>query len=297
MPRSSTCIFGEVLLDRFPGGHRVPGGAPFNVAWHLSAFGEPAHLRSAVGDDAEGQEIRSAMIDWGMDISGLQTDPDCPTGEAAVTLADGEPGFEIPAERAFDRIREQRPPAGFDLLYHGSLALRSPQSAESLERLRAAAPKWVFMDANLRAPWWEREQVLALAGRADWVKLSRAELALLAGADPGQDPEPLALAFREAHDLTGLVVTLGPEGALGLLAGEAPIRVGPQAATDPLDPVGAGDAFSAVLILGIVRGWPFAQTVARAQAFAVRILGQRGATAADPGVYEPFIEDWGLAPL
>jgi len=32
-------IFGEVLFDQFPDGQQVLGGAPFNVAWHLQAFG------------------------------------------------------------------------------------------------------------------------------------------------------------------------------------------------------------------------------------------------------------------
>ena len=67
------CIFGEVLFDHFPDGRRVLGGAPFNVAWHLQAFGEAPFLVSRVGDDEEGDEVRSAMRAWGMDPAGLQT--------------------------------------------------------------------------------------------------------------------------------------------------------------------------------------------------------------------------------
>ena len=33
-------LFGEVLIDQFPEGQRILGGAPFNVAWHLQAFGQ-----------------------------------------------------------------------------------------------------------------------------------------------------------------------------------------------------------------------------------------------------------------
>jgi hypothetical protein len=62
-------IFGEVLFDCFPGGRRVLGGAPFNVAWHLRAFGAAPRLISAVGDDPQGEQVRRAMQDWGMDTS------------------------------------------------------------------------------------------------------------------------------------------------------------------------------------------------------------------------------------
>jgi sugar/nucleoside kinase (ribokinase family) len=63
MSATRPCIFGEVLFDHFPDGKRVLGGAPFNVAWHLQAFGEAPRFISRVGDDAEGDEIRTAMRD------------------------------------------------------------------------------------------------------------------------------------------------------------------------------------------------------------------------------------------
>ena len=64
MSAARLCIFGEVLFDHFADGKRVLGGAPFNVAWHLQAFGEAPHFISRVGDDAEGDEIQAAMRDW-----------------------------------------------------------------------------------------------------------------------------------------------------------------------------------------------------------------------------------------
>jgi fructokinase len=61
-----------------------------------------------------------------------------------------------------------------------------------------------------------------------------------------------------------------------------------------VDAVGAGDGFASVLILGLIRNWPVQQTLDRAQAFASAIVGQRGATARDPGFYAPFLDDWRL---
>ena len=56
-------LFGEVLMDQFPDGQCVLGGAPFNVAWHLQAFGLAPQFISRVGKDAPGETIRQAMID------------------------------------------------------------------------------------------------------------------------------------------------------------------------------------------------------------------------------------------
>ena len=60
----SPAIFGEVLFDCFEDGSRVLGGAPFNVAWHLQAFGCKPLLISRVGDDPMGKLIRETMLQW-----------------------------------------------------------------------------------------------------------------------------------------------------------------------------------------------------------------------------------------
>ena len=77
---SRICIFGEVLFDLFPDGRRVLGGAPFNVAWNLQAFGERPLLISRVGTDGNALSVLSAMQVWGMDASALQTGPGAATG-------------------------------------------------------------------------------------------------------------------------------------------------------------------------------------------------------------------------
>lgn len=297
MPQGQVCVFGEVLFDRFPDGHAVLGGAPFNVAWHLQAFGQGPRLLSAVGSDAPGCAIRQAMAEWGMDLRGLGIDPDHATGEVVVSLAGGEPSYDIRPDRAFDHIAPPGGDLGCALLYHGTLALRGPRSAGTLEALRAGGPSRIFLDVNLRDPWWCRDQVLALVAGAHWVKLNREELDLLQGdgaPGAGQDLAARAAAFRASHGLEGVILTLGAGGALAVSADSGPLSVAPPGPVAVVDAVGAGDAFAAVGILGLRHGWPLAKSLERAQAFAVRILGQRGATAADLALYAPFIEQWGL---
>ena len=300
MHHTPVCIFGEVLLDCFADGRQVIGGAPFNVAWHLSAFGETPRLLSALGEDPEGQRIRDAMADWGMDLSGLQSDPDHPTGLVRVHDEAGEPSREVPPECAFDHIRRVRGDPHCALLYHGTLALRGARSAATLNALRAQGPDLIFLDCKLHAPWWSTARLAPLLRGAHWVKVDRAAFGLIAdGADGAADDRDLAAraaAFRAEHGLTGLIIDLGAAGTLAVTATEAPLRIGPVAGAVPMVPAGAEDAFTAVVLLGLRHQWPLPDTLERARQFASCIGACEGSTVLDPGRYEPFIDQWGLAP-
>lgn len=288
----SPLIFGEALFDCFPDGSQVLGGAPFNVAWHLQGFSTAPCFVSRVGSDALGERIVAAMTDHGMDLSGLQRDPDHATGLVQVSLTGGEPSYDIVSDRAYDHIDAgvlpEVPPGA--LLYHGTLALRQPTSAAALAALCAEGDPAVFIDVNLRAPWWDTTLVIALLERARWVKLNADELALLAPA--GDNVEARARALCERHQLDLLFVTLGAQGALAMAADGQVERVAPGGAVEVVDAVGAGDGFASVLILGLLRDWPLALTLARAQAFAQAIVGRRGATVSDPGFYADWLAQW-----
>jgi fructokinase len=289
------CIFGEVLFDHFADGKRVLGGAPFNVAWHLQAFGEAPRFISRVGDDAEGNQIRAAMRAWGMDLGGLQTDPERPTGKVAVSIKNGEPTYDIVEDCAYDAIDAAAVAASTanlscQLLYHGSLALRHELSRAALLQLAAAKPRTLFVDVNLRTPWWQREAILDMLQLASWAKLNEDELALL-----GRNAQDLMLEpaeFLREFDLQGLLVTRGAAGAELHTVGDEFLQVNPDRNVVKVDTVGAGDAFSAVMILGLVRKWPLQMTLQRAQEFASKIVGQRGATVSDPDFYQSIAENW-----
>lgn len=287
-------LFGEVLFDRFPDGAEVLGGAPFNVAWHLRGFGENPLLVSRVGADEAGRRVRQAMAAWGLDTSALQTDPDHPTGTVRVDVEGGEPRFHILPDQAYDFIRQDElpEPGGAACVYHGSLALRRPESAAAWQALarRVGAPVPVFLDVNLRPPWWRREDVQDWIGRARWVKLNREELDQLAPA--GEDAMGRAEAFLALYRLEGLFVTLGEAGALALTARGERKRALPDTSLPVVDTVGAGDAFAAVCLLGRARGWSLALTLDRALSFAGAVVGVRGAVVADRAFYRPFLDAW-----
>jgi len=285
------CLFGEVLFDHFPDGKSVLGGAPFNVAWHLQAFGQSPYFISRVGDDPEGKAIREAMHDWGLDTGGLQTDQKYSTGRVDIRFEDGEPVYDIVEPCAYDLIEvAQGDSVKCRLLYHGSLALRDPVSSQSVESLHACGPETVFIDVNLRPPWWQPERVLDMVRQAHWIKLNINELDLLY---PSREMiASRCSAFILEYGLQGIVLTKGSAGAEVFTAEGEHYQVQPETDIELVDTVGAGDAFASVMILGLKEGWPLEISLQRAQAFASLVVGQRGATVSDPGFYSRFVNDW-----
>ena len=285
-------VFGEVLFDRFPDGSVVLGGAPFNVAWHLQAFAAAPLFVSRVGDDPLGRQIRASMLAWDMDCSGLQLDSAHPTGTVEVRLEDGEPSYDIVSPRAYDFVDAgSLPPLpGSGILYHGTLAQRHAESRSALLRLREASGLPVFVDVNLRVPWWDRDTALNSLSRARWAKLNQDELnALVPEADE------LADQVRRLLDSTGLQLVIATRGARGAVAWSregAVAEVVPRAGAVVKDAVGAGDAFASVLMLGLLRNWALDTCLERAQSFASALLGVRGATVEDPAFYQRFRNAW-----
>lgn len=293
-------IFGEVLFDTFPDGHAALGGAPFNVAWHLAGFGLAPLFISCVGEDEQGDRVRAVMQDWHMDAIGLQRSRHHPTGKVAVSIVNHEPHFDILADQAYDHIdagavRNALTDVQASLIYHGSLIARGGESGQALHAAIEAAHAPVFVDVNLRPPWWQRQAVEAMLMDATWAKLNHGELAALSGCEDGGPAEckQAAEAFRTRFNLAALVVTFGAAGALFLTdAGEAGLAKA-EAVRNFQDSVGAGDAFAAVTILGLQRGWPWRQILERAQAFAAAVCAIRGATSPDEALYRKFLRRWG----
>ncbi len=284
-------IVGEVLFDVMPDGTRVLGGAPFNVAWHLEAFGLRPLVVTRVGHDESGDEVLAAMDAWGMDTSGVQRDDAHPTGQVQVDLQDGEPTFHILADQAYDHIDGDsavRSAAGgaFSLLYHGSLICRGDISRSALNGIKKGSGLPVFVDVNLRAPWWERDDVIASVRHARWVKLNEGELDVLAGGSDAATAE----AFRVGHGLEVVIVTRGDRGAV-VVASDGTFEALPPTEVQVVDTVGAGDAFSAVFILGLTRAWTAALTLKRAVTFAAAVCTVPGATTMDSSLYSRFADE------
>lgn len=296
---SCVALFGEVLADVFPDGH-ILGGAPFNVARHLQGFGLNPVMISRTGNDALREELLAEMNARGMDTSGIQCDPQYPTGQVTVHMDAGGHRFEILPYQAYDYIH-----AGVthmltmsikpDLVYFGTLAQRNMESRLALDNFLNDARSPRFLDLNLRAPWYDKHTVRRSLLRADIVKMNEDELGALAVLLrlPGKSLPELAMAMLKRFNLKLVVITRGEQGAWQLNASGELQETGPQAMAQPLqDTVGAGDAFAAVYIVGHLQGWEASLTLTRANQFASALCAIRGAAPHDLAFYQPFVQEW-----
>ena len=300
---SRVAVFGEMLVDRFDSGP-VVGGAPFNVARHLAAFGEAPLMIGAVGDDADAARIGAEVERFRMRRDGIQVVPGRATGAVDVkTRPDGTHEFSIQRDCAWDLIAEQ--PAYVALqalasdgwLYGGTLALRSPASRTTGLALLDAHRGRKFLDLNWREGHVDVGTALEAVRRVDVLKVNDEELAMLCGWLGAErlrdDTAGQAAAVLTRLDLEMLLVTCGPAGALAFGRGGACIA---RARSDrPLrivDTVGAGDGFAAVALTGLLRGWAPATMLARADEFAGHVCEIRGAVPADLSAYRAWSASW-----
>jgi len=276
------------------------GGAPFNVAWHLTGLGLRPLMVTAVGSDGPGREALDRMARWGMSTRGVQLDAWHPTGRVMATVVDGEPKFEIGSEQAYDYIDAASAvtalaQAPVSLVYHGTLALRSDRSWDAVKDLLQATGAPVFVDLNLREPWWTSHRLRWCLETATWVKLNEKELATVTGEPCGDRDACIqgALGMATAHGVKGVMVTRGGWGALAVVDGSVfEARAAPVDPLELVDTVGAGDGFSAVACTGILEAWSVEDMLRRGNDFASDLCRIRGATTEDPSLYKRHRERW-----
>ncbi len=284
--QSNLVVFGEVLFDCFPDGRRVLGGAPFNVAWGLQGFGHAPLFVSAVGDDADGAQIRSRMAEWGMRQEALQTHPSLATGDVQIELHDGDARYEICEPRAWDAIED----CGIEAsgwLYHGVLALRDDVSRSCFEALVQRSRPRRFFDVNLRPPYDSLDQVRHWMTGVDWLKLNDDELAQLLGREAidFSDCSASVQQLRETYGIRNVLLTGGSQGArlIGEV-GEFACLPAPKP-RELVDTVGAGDSLAAFTLHGILTGMPVEAILPKACGFAAQVCGMTGATTTDRDFY------------
>ena len=283
-PRPTILCFGEILWDFLPEG-LFPGGAPFNVAYHLHRLDTNVRLVSGIGRDRLGDELHRRLDGWGIDTSLIERHRGLPTGTVIAAVSNqGDARYEIARSVAWDQIMATedsvRAATRSDAIVFGSLAQRSRFNQNSLDRLLQVLPDnaWRVLDVNLRAPHDDLALVRGLAHKANLLKLNAEEAArLVLGADreePGSE-EALARALSHEYACPVVCVSAGARGA-GLLRDDRWIWEAGHP-VDVIDTVGAGDAFLARLLTHLLH-----QDRTEALASSCRhgewVASQRGAT-------------------
>lgn len=290
-------VFGEVLFDSFSDGREVLGGAPFNLAWNLKGMGFDPLLITRIGEDENGRSIRENMRRWGLDTSAVQLDSTHPTGRVEIQLSGTAHNFDILPDQAYDFISQEPlkqllQDSSPRMIYRGTLAMRTENNARTWKELMRQVPApAVFLDVNLREPWWNMKDLKEALSEATWVKINDEELELLVGSEleTRLDYREVARDLISRHDLDMLFLTCGAHGSAlfdkhGSVywqgAGEDNIQI--------VDTVGAGDAYAAAVVAGLLRKSAPPEMISRAAEFAARICRIRGATCFESDLYQKW---------
>ena len=277
---------GEILWDLLPAGRQL-GGAVGNVCCHAHQMGADARLVSRVGDDPLGREAIARLAALGLPTDAVGVDPLAPTGTVEVALADGQPTYTIRPDVAWDRIGVEPHVAELagraDAVCFGTLAQRSAASASAIRQIVGLTPATTLrvFDINLRPPFCDRRTVESSLSLANALKLNDDELPTVAAmfgltGDPREQLAELARRF----DLRHVAYTRGARGSL--LLGDGVWSEQPGRPVAVVDAVGAGDAFTAAWVTGLLARWDLDRVHARAAAVAAFVCTQPGATPTLP---------------
>lgn len=283
---------GEALWDVFPNracfGGACFGGAPANFACMAAQLGGDravVHMVTGIGRDDLGRRAVQTLRSRGVDTSHV-TQTTYPTGRVNVEVADdGRVRYEIVEAAGWDHVpwasELEKLAHRTDIVCFGSLAQRAPESRCTIQKFVEATPAHALrvFDVNLRPPHDDRTVVLESLRLANVVKLNDEEMpAVLAWSEvKGASVEGLrALARR--YDLVAIALTRGAHGAVLVGGNEDEVSDRCGVAIDVVDTVGAGDAFTAALALGLRNGDDLGAVNRHACEVAAYVCTQSGAT-------------------
>lgn len=259
------CI-GEILIDLLSNEPGVSwkkvkswtpytGGAPANVAFALANLGMKVAFTGAIGADSVGFQLKHELSEAGIDVSGLQLEPDSPSRQVFVERsAAGERFFagfgkyhtaEF-ADTRFDAAKlSQEQFNGYGCLLMGTLLLPYTQSKAAILKcveLARAAGLLLAMDINWRPVFWPNQdeapaEIKKLMAEMDLIKLSEEEAEWLFET---LDPTVIATQFPKARVI---LISKGENGCnyfINGIKGECPAF-----RANVIDTTGAGDSFMA----------------------------------------------------
>ena len=276
---------GEILWDIFPDGEKF-GGAPANFACSAAGYGAQyvdVHVVSGVGQDELGRAAIKTLGEKQVSTSAIQENQH-PTGTVLVTIDEaGSASYEFRDNTAWDNLQTNLESTSLahraDAVCFGTLGQRSKVSREAIQQfvtsMRPDALK--VYDVNLRPPHVNHDVLRWSLETANVLKMNEDELPFVA--------EMLGLAGNERTVLQTLAsrfklrcaaLTRGSRGSI--LVGQNEFDENTGVNTDVLDTVGAGDAFSAVLTIGLLAAQPLISINRAANQLAAFVCRHAGAT-------------------
>jgi 5-dehydro-2-deoxygluconokinase len=301
---------GRVGVDLYPEQSGVPlkavqtfarslGGTATNVAVGVARLGRDAAVLTKVGADGFGDYVREALTDFGVDASYVGTAPGLQT---PVVFCELNPPEDPPltfyrapiapdltlteADVPWDLVRD------VPILWLTGTGVsvepaRSTQLAmlDRRERPAAGSGRWTILDLDWREMFWPspeeaREQYSKMLDHVTVTVGNRAEVEVAVGTS---NPHEAARRLLD-HGVELAVVKMGAEGVL--VATDDQTTVVPPHPVDVVCGLGAGDAFGAALVHGLLSGWGPARCAAYANASGALVASRLACADAMPTVTE-----------
>ena len=297
------------------------GGSSANIAFGAARLGLRSAMISRVGDEQMGRFLTETLEREGCDVSQVQIDPERLTALVLLGLKDRDTFpllfyRENCADMAIDAaaIDESFIADCRALLITGT-HLSTPATRDASRRALAHAERHRVLrvlDIDYRPVLWGLTKRGEGANRyvpeaAVTARLQELlpQFDLLIGTEEefliaGGIPDNLLASLRAVRAVTdaALVVKLGPAGCC-FIPGGVPERL-EEAETvagervEVMNVLGAGDAFAAGLLTGLLRGQPFSEAARLANACGALVVSRHGCAPAMPTSAE--LQHWFSAP-
>ncbi len=278
---------GEILWDMFPHGKKL-GGAPANFAYHAQCLYGKGFVVSAVGGDELGNEILERLDSLGLSKEYVAIDRGHPTGTVTVKLDKaGQPEYTIHEDVAWDNIpyteKLAELAARTDAVCFGSLAQRSAVSHNTIDKfLKSTRPVCLrVFDVNLREAFYSKEIICDSLKLCNILKLNNDELPVIAElCSISGDEKEILSGLIEKYSLDLVALTMGKEGSRLITTEEDSFYEAED--VEVVDAVGAGDAFTGAMVMGLLNKSPLKAIHKHASRVADYVCTQKGATPEIP---------------
>lgn len=271
---------GELLWDMLPEGKEL-GGAPANFVYHAKYFGANSFIISAIGNDNLGKEIITVLEKRNINYSVNKIN--YPTGTVSVTLKNGIPSYKIDENAAWDFIRLKKDAIPIlekaDAICFGTLSQRSKISLKSILKAINIVPKnsLKIFDINLRASYYTKEIIKHSLNVANVLKLNDEELIVLTKMfNLKENQEDSCKQLLNKYNLKYLALTNGSKGSLIFHKDKISKFKVPKIKV--VDTIGAGDSFTAAMVMGILNKNTLMKIHEGAVLHAAKVCANKGAT-------------------
>ena len=287
---------GAMLWDIFPDATHF-GGAPANFACHASMLGGQVSMVSCVGRDQLGFNALEFLQQYGVNTTTIAQSDDYPTGTVLVTLDQvGKPNFEIKTNVAWDAVPWSTEIAQLaletDAVCFGSLDQRSEMSRRTIQQFLKTTKQdcWRIFDINLRQHYYSPELIDQSLKLANILKLNQEELSVIESIIGLRNGEVDQLSqLKKQFELELVILTKGEKGSV--LVSNQGVLEHPGLTIKVQDTVGAGDAFTATLAIGLLQGIDLEIMNQHANRVAAYVCSQSGAVPSLP----PELLEFGTA--